>query len=321
MARKTHPNPSIEKAVFMPLKVTKMNEYEFVLRFQLPEGITDSEEYLDALYEAGCDDAMVGVGLPGYIGLDFSREATSATEAVISAIRDVKKAIPGAKLMEATPDLLNISEIADFISPRLQKMTRQAIRKYAFGHVAKVKSRFPAAAVSSSSPLWHLDEVVTWLVENNKADKFKAQRILETSKITRAVNLKLQAQSINAEIQEEIDINLTEKGIELVKNDRSIDYLDYVRQETLERLLSFSAPVATVSDPYAEGQVWYLVIAIDPTAPVIREVPANTAGAYKTLADAKEAARQILQTAIAQAKESLSQLRQVGIDNISYISL
>ena len=120
---------------------------------------------------------------------------------------------------------------------------------------------------------------------------------------------------------EEIDVNLTEKGIELVKNDRSIDYLDYVRQETLDRLLSISDPVTTISDPYAEGEIWYLVIAIDPTAPVIREVPANTAGAHKTLADAKEAARQVLQAAIAQAKESLSQLRQVGIDNISYISL
>ncbi|MBX2858842.1 MAG: hypothetical protein KTR17_09285 [Cellvibrionaceae bacterium] len=94
-----------------------------------------------------------------------------------------------------------------------------------------------------------------------------------------------------------------------------------VRQETLDRLLSISDPVATIPDPYAEGEIGYLVIAIDSTAPIIREVPANTAGAYKTLADAKEAARQILQTAIAQAKESLTQLRQVGIDNINYISL
>ena len=126
---------------------------------------------------------------------------------------------------------------------------------------------------------------------------------------------------LGVESGEEIDVNLTEKGIELVKIDRSIDYLGYVRQETLQKLLSCSEPVTNISDPYAEGTVWYLVISIDPNAPVIREVPIGTEGAHRTLADAKEEARQILQAAIAQAKESLSQLRQIGIDNISYISL
>ena len=177
-----------------------MNEYEFVLRFQLPDGDQQSEQYLDALYEAGCDDATIGSGLQGYIGLDFCREAVSAEEAVISAVKAVKKAIPNATLKEVTPDLLNISEIADFLSPRLQKVSRQAMRKYAFGQVAKIKTRFPAAAVTSSSPLWHLDEVVSWLVENNKADKSKAEKLLDTSKTAKALNLRLQAQSLQKEM-------------------------------------------------------------------------------------------------------------------------
>ncbi|PCI45644.1 MAG: DNA-binding protein [Moraxellaceae bacterium] len=173
-----------------------MNEYEFVLRFQLPESDDQPEQYLDALYEAGCDDATVGVGLPGYIGLDFCREADSAEKAFASAITDVKSAIPNAKLTEVTPDLLNISEIADLISSRLQKISRQAMRKYAYGQVAKMKRRFPAAAVTSSSPLWHVDEVVIWLVENNKTDKTEAQKLFETSKTARTFNFKLQAQAI-----------------------------------------------------------------------------------------------------------------------------
>lgn len=184
----------------MLMKVAQMNEYEFVLRFQLPESDAQPEQYLDALYEAGCDDATVGIGLPGYIGLDFCREASNAETAVISAIQDVKKAIPDVKLNEVTPDLLNLSEIADFLSPRIQKVSRQAMRKYAFGQVAKVKTRFPAAAVTSNSPLWHLDEVVRWLIENNKADISKAQRLLEISKTTRALNFKLQAQALPREM-------------------------------------------------------------------------------------------------------------------------
>lgn len=55
-----------------------MNEYDFVLRFQLPESNDHPERYLDTLYEAGCDDATIGVGLPGYIALGFYREADSA---------------------------------------------------------------------------------------------------------------------------------------------------------------------------------------------------------------------------------------------------
>lgn len=182
------------------MKVTQINEYEFVLRFQPPESETQAEQYLDALYEAGCDDTTVGFGLPGYIGLDFCREAGSAEQAVLSTIKDVKTAILDAKLTEVTPDLLNITEIADLISSRLQKVSHQAMRKYACGQVAKIKSRFPAAAVTSSSPLWHVDEVVFWLVENNKTDKAKAQRLIETSKTARTVNIRLQAQAIQANL-------------------------------------------------------------------------------------------------------------------------
>lgn len=174
-----------------------MAEYEFVLRFQLPADTDQPEEFLDALYEAGCDDAMVGVGLPGYISLDFSREATSAQEAVQSAISDVQKAIHGAKLIEASPDLLNTSEIADLVSKRIGKITRQAMRKYAYGQVARVKSRFPAAAVSSSSPLWHVDEVISWLIENKKAgNPAMALKLIETSKAARAINVRVQWQAV-----------------------------------------------------------------------------------------------------------------------------
>lgn len=174
-----------------------MTEYEFALRFQLPTHNDQPEEFLDSLYEAGCDDAVVGVGLPGYIALDFAREAANAQDAVQSAISDIKKAIPGVKLIEVAPDLLNTSEIADLVSSRVGKITRQAMRKYALGHIAKVKSRFPAAAVSSSSPLWHLDEVVRWLVENKKtANPINANKLLETSQAARVMNVRLQWQAL-----------------------------------------------------------------------------------------------------------------------------
>jgi hypothetical protein len=64
------------------------HSYDFTL---ILGGIDDlTEELVDALYEAGCDDATAAVtcGVPL---LDFTREAESFPQAVISALKDVAK--------------------------------------------------------------------------------------------------------------------------------------------------------------------------------------------------------------------------------------
>lgn len=76
-----------------------MNKYEFLLQLQLPDAGDDPAQWVDALAQAGCDDATVGIGQRGRIALDFAREARSAFEAVASAVRAVKRAIPGATLV------------------------------------------------------------------------------------------------------------------------------------------------------------------------------------------------------------------------------
>lgn len=60
---------------------------------------------MDRLGAAGCDDALVGVGQPGRIALEFVREAESAEAALMSALADVKRPIPSAEFIEAAPDL------------------------------------------------------------------------------------------------------------------------------------------------------------------------------------------------------------------------
>jgi len=173
-----------------------MNKYEFVLRFKLPEDNGDPESFLDALYENGCDDAVIGTGLSGCIGLDFYREANTAIDAVKTAVHDVKTAIPNVQLIEVAPDLLNTTELADLISSRIKKITRQAMRKYTQNHVEKVISRFPIAAITSTSPLWHADEVTEWLINNEKASGPEAEILIETSKAARLFNHKLQAHKL-----------------------------------------------------------------------------------------------------------------------------
>lgn len=79
-----------------------MKEFEFTLKFALPDSGQDPQIYLAALNEAGCDDAIVGIGQKGKITLQFTREACDALKAVTSATDDVKVVIPEAKLLECS---------------------------------------------------------------------------------------------------------------------------------------------------------------------------------------------------------------------------
>jgi len=79
-----------------------MEEFDFELIFKLTDDREDSNEYINALFENGCNDATISTGQLGVISLSFNREANSASEAVCSAINDIQKAIPSAKLIEKT---------------------------------------------------------------------------------------------------------------------------------------------------------------------------------------------------------------------------
>ena len=79
-----------------------MNKYEFTLIFRLPNESDEPDAFIEDLGEAGCTDALVGVGTAGSIALDFCRKAASAQAAVASATGDVQRAIPGASLIDAT---------------------------------------------------------------------------------------------------------------------------------------------------------------------------------------------------------------------------
>jgi hypothetical protein len=61
---------------------------------------TGRENYEDALYEAGCDDALIAV-VNGTMFLDFHRAGLSFEDAVKSAFRDVEAA--GGKVVRVVP--------------------------------------------------------------------------------------------------------------------------------------------------------------------------------------------------------------------------
>jgi hypothetical protein len=157
--------------------------YEFVLTFRLASADANPDVFLDALFEAGCDDATVGTGRPGMIGIQFAREASSAEEAMTTAINGVQRAIPGAVLVEAGPDLVNLTDVAQLVG-----CTKQNIRKYASGEARRTgEVPFPFPAVTSATNLWHFAEVAVWL--RRYAAMQVPESVAEVAKAAAKVNL------------------------------------------------------------------------------------------------------------------------------------
>lgn len=99
-------------------------EYDFTLKFRLADLALSGEEITERLGAGGCNDALVGIGTPGRVSLNFTREGRSAEAAMQSALADVRRALPGAQLLEAGPDYVGLSDVADLLG-----FSRQNLRK------------------------------------------------------------------------------------------------------------------------------------------------------------------------------------------------
>lgn len=129
-------------------------EYVFTLKYQLPDAGQDLQALVESLGGQGCDDALVGTGLPGRLALEFTREADSAVAAVRSALSDVRRAVPEAALIEVTPDLVGLTDVAALVG-----VSRQNMRKLMLAN----PGTFPAPVHEGSTSIWHLADVLAWL--------------------------------------------------------------------------------------------------------------------------------------------------------------
>lgn len=75
--------------------------FTFTFNYELTSVGSGIDALVERLAEEGCDDALVGVGQPGRLALEFIREAPSARDAIEGAIEDVRRAVPNARLIEA----------------------------------------------------------------------------------------------------------------------------------------------------------------------------------------------------------------------------
>lgn len=169
-----------------------MSEFNFTLIFTLPQKGQDPAQWVEALGAQGCDDALVGVGVTGRIALNFIREAHDAKQAVVSAIKDVKRIIPGATLVEVMPDLVGLTDIAELLG-----FSRQYIRK-----VMVSREAFPQPVHDGKIAIWHLEPVLRWMRE---AGVSKVPLLLvELSAITRQCNLQRELADLDPRLQKQL---------------------------------------------------------------------------------------------------------------------
>lgn len=140
----------------------KLIVYSFSL---FVEGLdVSSDAHIDALYEAGCDDATFGVR-DGAAYAIFDREAESFSDALRGAIAGVLRALPHARIVRIEPDdLVTMATIA-----RRCGRTRESIRLLANEDRGPGGFPPPVAYVDERTRLWHWPDVARWLNEHRKA--------------------------------------------------------------------------------------------------------------------------------------------------------
>ncbi len=116
----------------------------------------------DALFSAGCDDALVCFyGKSVY--LEFDREASTLDVAVGSAINDIESSGLNVRVESVDSALVGLSDIAD-----LTGLTRQAVALMKDGARGNGNFPCPLQRLKGNSPLWDWASVARWLRENNR---------------------------------------------------------------------------------------------------------------------------------------------------------
>jgi hypothetical protein len=118
---------------------------------------------LDALFSAGCDDAMFGTegNLPI---VEFDREAPSLAEAIVSAVRSLEAAAL-SPVRVVDQDLLTLADIGDRLG-----QSRESIRRYAAGLRGPGGFPPPVNPTRDGAAFYRWSEVAPWARKHLSVD-------------------------------------------------------------------------------------------------------------------------------------------------------
>ncbi|MDH0865960.1 DNA-binding protein [Mitsuaria sp. GD03876] len=169
-------------------------EYVFTLKYQLPPQECEEEPLMQRLASVGCRDARVMVGLRGRLMLSFVRAAERAEQALLGGLRDVRRAMPGARLIEAGPDMVGLTDVATLVG-----VSRQNMRKLMLTHPMSFPSPIHEG---NSSSVWHLWDVLHWM--HGRGGYKIDQAVLELATVAKAVNLARDSRQLDDRRRDEL---------------------------------------------------------------------------------------------------------------------
>jgi len=158
-------------------------------QFTLTLNRRPTDEEIDGLHEAGCDDATVERG--GEVTeIHFDREADSIAAAVVSAARDIAT-VPGLWPTRAMRDeLVTLRDMAE----RLER-TYESVRLLAAGKRGPGGFPEPVITTNSGVHVWQWPQVAQWLhdelnlpINSPPRELLLADRILATQHLLREVH-------------------------------------------------------------------------------------------------------------------------------------
>jgi hypothetical protein len=154
-------------------------EFEFDIVVALPKGAEDEDAIIDALFEAGCDDAVVGLGASGIIGLGFTRAGEDAEAVISDAVTQVLSALPkGAQLREVKPDLVSLADVAARLSVSRQALQKRDMPPPSLGGLYRASEMLPALEAQPGKVRDALEAARGWFASAAAAQKINARASL-----------------------------------------------------------------------------------------------------------------------------------------------
>jgi hypothetical protein len=155
-------------------------DFEFDLIFALPRKDMDLDLILDALFEAGCDDAVVGLGAPGMVGLAFTRSGKNADDVIKGAVEAALKALPvGTKLREVKPDLVSQGDVAARLRVSRQALQKRELPPPSIGGLYRASEMFALLETQNGKVKEALNEARPWFASAPAAQRINASLSLD----------------------------------------------------------------------------------------------------------------------------------------------
>lgn len=148
----------------------------------------EDDAHCDAYFGAGLADSFLE-DRDGLALATFSRTAGSAGAALRSAIEDVERALPTARVLRVDDQLMNLNDLAD----RLGR-TAESVRLLATAERGPGGFPPPAGVVGKGVRVWRWADVRPWLAQHGMTASDDAAETLPPSLIA-ATNVELAGRS------------------------------------------------------------------------------------------------------------------------------